>query len=332
MGGEKNSGTNYTSLEVFKKREKRSIQHGDKYMSAPIPLKISFDSNFDEFVAKVAYALRHKIVYRTDGGKFARGLIRSSGELKIIHDYYIGSTPPENGGTINLTAIMLRRKDPSVHERWVMIIYFNAPDILDEEKEDIVASQALTDYSIKNWVDRIIDEGIFAVQSLPQSNIHTNRISCMLKIAERMGYPRNENLWYYNRDAVIEYVQWRTTDARRKSMTQATYGLSPFKGDIYPHGEWRIYPFKAIANKCWGNNPDDCRAKIVNELISAEDYIMRTFQDINKELNKAAVFNVIDFSLFTPAQLKLLGAQVNDFLKHLYKLQNDRDHLYSCFK
>ena len=108
----------------------------------------------------------------------------------------------------------------------------------------------------------------------------------MVAIAERVKYPRNWDLWYYERSLVVEYVDYhRTGNARRKEMTQATGGKLPFDGQVaYPPGSWRMFPFRQAAIECAGNDADTCKKKVHNILVHAEDEMLRTFDDISKLL------------------------------------------------
>src|SRR5258707_7378118 len=78
------------------------------------PIVVKFDSNFDEFAARVAYELRGKILYRTDGGRNARGLVRATGDLKTLHNLYLDAVPKltgkpiRNGTPIRLNALLAK--------------------------------------------------------------------------------------------------------------------------------------------------------------------------------------------------------------------------------
>src|SRR5208282_1764915 len=104
--------TNYMPEEEFVMRREAAKRRGDIWMHTSGDLLVPFDSDFDKFAANVAYAIRGLVVYRSDGGVFARGLVRASGHLKMYHDAQMAVTPPTNGTKIRLVAIFYRRKDP----------------------------------------------------------------------------------------------------------------------------------------------------------------------------------------------------------------------------
>src|SRR6266851_5127506 len=77
--------TDYMAMEELKKRAQEHIARGDQPLGETRMLVVKFDTNFDRFAANVAYELRHLVVYRTDGGNFARGLVRQTAQLANFH-------------------------------------------------------------------------------------------------------------------------------------------------------------------------------------------------------------------------------------------------------
>jgi len=145
------------------------------------------------------------------------------------------------------------------------------------------------------------------------------RICEMIAIAERLGYPKNWALWYYERGLVDKYVQFQTTNAERKQMTQATGGKWPFdgQGNMWG-GEWRMRPFQQATIDC-STGKFNCKARVHNILVHAEDEMLRTFQDIDKYvLSRDAI--------------SAFGPLVEGFIRHVDSLVNDPDSLYSVFK
>src|SRR6185295_7714012 len=115
-----------------------------------------FNDNFDSFAANVAYELRHYIVYRTDAGYFARGLVRATGELAIIHEELRKQKYP-TGEKITIAAALYRRSHKVPTSRWMMSIKFGRIHIAPDESEKVVASTAVTAQSDKNLAERVLD-------------------------------------------------------------------------------------------------------------------------------------------------------------------------------
>jgi hypothetical protein len=238
----------YAVREIFRKRADAARKRGDRYSSSMELHSVNFDSDFDKFAANVAHGLRTKVYYRSDGGNFARGLVRASGDLELIHKAYMASSPPPpNGGQIRLRAHFFRRKDPVAENRWVMSIRFTAPDWGFFDEDVIVASPDRIRKGRASLMDDVLQCALMFADEI--SGTTGKRIRAMVALADRLDYPENENLWYYNRAAAREYFSWRTDNKRRQAMTQATGGKLPFDGYVYPHGNWRIYPFKTILHR-----------------------------------------------------------------------------------
>jgi hypothetical protein len=112
-------------LEEFRRRHKEHVQAGwtpilprQEVLIAP-----SFETKFDAFAANVAHELRHYIVYRTDRGRFARGLVRASQQLEVIHDELRQANHP-SGQRVTIAAALYRRTHPQPTSRWMMSIQF----------------------------------------------------------------------------------------------------------------------------------------------------------------------------------------------------------------
>jgi hypothetical protein len=68
--------TDYMSVTEFQRRALAAMERGDQ----PKPRKllildVPYTTEFDVFAANVAYAIRGEVVYRSDGGVFARGFV-----------------------------------------------------------------------------------------------------------------------------------------------------------------------------------------------------------------------------------------------------------------
>src|SRR6202022_4269946 len=105
-------------------------------------LIVPFDSNFDKFGANVAFAIRQYVTYRTDGGMFARGLVRE--KLQDIHHYLLHTAHITNGFKVRLEAILRRHRDPVATRRWSLAIEFAIPKTTtDQDEEAMVVPKAV---------------------------------------------------------------------------------------------------------------------------------------------------------------------------------------------
>lgn len=313
--------TDHAAREVYAKRMRQSKQRGDKYMGSPATVLVPFHSNFDEFAAKVAAELRHKIVYRTDGGRFARGLVRASGDLKLIHEAYMAAAaPPPDGVPVRLNAMLFRRKDPMATNRWVMSVRFNAPDwIFEDEGDVVVASAGVLAQGRENAMNHMLDHAVFVAQEIQGEP--GKRIRKMVEMAEEHGYPRNAEFWHYNRLLVEQYTNFWTGDQQRQYMSHNTQGRLPFDGWVAPYGEWRRFPFRTLAAKCSALDAADCQSLLRAYLLDVDKEIYLSLAHANKQANRAAAGGGAAHSTLA-----------SGFIRHLKALQSSKDHLYSAYK
>jgi hypothetical protein len=94
----------YTALGIYEKHLKEAAKRHDTLRFQWVTISnIPFDHNFDAFAASAAFAIRGLVIYRSDGGKYARGLVRASGDLLAIHKAYMASqNKPSIGSPIRL--------------------------------------------------------------------------------------------------------------------------------------------------------------------------------------------------------------------------------------
>ena len=129
--------TDYMPLEEFKHRAIQAIRRGDQPLPKKvIPIEVAF-SSFDKFVHDVAYALRHEVVYRSDGGHFARGFVQASGDLAGIHEV-LRKSETRPGAQIRLTALFFRRSHADPTMRWAMSVRFLPRTITIDPDEDTI--------------------------------------------------------------------------------------------------------------------------------------------------------------------------------------------------
>jgi hypothetical protein len=332
--------TDYLPPELYAAHANWARFHGTGFFSQILsPLMVSFNSNFDIFAANTAFAIRHYVVYRSDGGQFARGLVRDSGNLlKIWHELKRVNTP--EGMQIKLVAMLWRRKDVDPTRRWSMTIEFRISSTradVDDGDQIVVPANVISNAQ-QAAIEKVIHDGIMITQRPIFKGNRGHRIRGMLKIADGLGYPNNWNLWYYSRRAVYLYVLWNTTEPQRKRMSAATLGKFPFDGDNGPpeHVPWRIYPFQNAVRKC---NPhasaDDCGAIIARELVNVEDEILREIAEINSEMQRAnqasGQAGWQQLTSLTSTASSGTGPTVDAFIKHLVGLMRDHQTLYSVY-
>lgn len=332
-----NPRTDYMPVEEFKQRARWEIQQGlnVKPIGEPLAINVPWDADYDKFVANVAYALRTRMTYRRDGGNFARGIVHASTMLQKIHKQYL-ATPPARGTPVALLAMLYRRKT----SRWMMSVDFRVPSSNKGDEIVITATPpAVTPVSEKDLMDMVIHYAVLVTENL--TGDPGERMRGMVQIADRLGYPRNRDLWYYSRRAVFLYIRWEAgqpgedtnPNSKRRRMTMATNGRPPFDGDTGQpeYVDWRIYPFRNAAKACRGKDPDACEAQIGNELIHAESEMLDTFADIDKEITRVSMVpqSLNPFKTTVPAAA--LGPLAVTFLTDLNRLKGDRDSLYSVF-
>lgn len=299
-------------------------------------IKVKYHLDFDRFAADVAYALRRYIYYRSDGGRFARSMVRNSGHLINIHaDYGKRSTPAET--KIRLWAQIIRRKELLSSDRWVLSILFDAPDmpILGTPVNQAPLSAQAIQVVGKNNMAKMLDQALIAIdvyipRFFPKLNMkkHQFLLKEMVNIAIRVGWPRNNDLWYYDPDSVKRYVNWNTGDKDRGEMTKGYIagGIKPnvpalrdkFQGLTDNH---KIFPFRDLTNLCAGRDSDDCAGTILARLDKALRQIDEGYEHLNFELQR---------------QSQWVQAQSNnriwEFQKHLSELSDDKDSLYSIWQ
>jgi len=336
--------TDYMAMEELKKRAQEHIARGDQPLGETRMLVVKFDTNFDRFAANVAYELRHLVVYRTDGGNFARGLVRQTGQLANFHRELLENSIA-NGTRVGVAARLYRRANPDPTLRWMMSVQFGRPVIAVSQNEggQIYASPAVAEQSGKNLAELVLQHAAIVVENPHWSGDGQKRLRDWIKLAQQIGYPGFLDLWYYNRVAVFEYVNWDTTDGRRKAMTTRTAGKLPFDGttgsmsrgvsfSAAPDTPWRNYPFRNAIKKCVGQrNIDDCHGLIGNELRFAESEIFQSIQEMNKQIKRVSVVAGLDFFSVSGAPSDSLGPLAGMFYKDIRTRLLDPKSLYATY-
>src|SRR5215831_9887143 len=290
-GGKELLRTDYLPPEVYTEHANWAKFHGSGFFHQRLqPLIVPFDSDFDKFAAHVAFAIRHYVIYRTDGGRFARGLVRDSGQLQKIHGYLLHKARMENGSSVRLEALLWRRKHLVPTQRWSMTIEFAlAKTDKDIETELIEVPRAKVQAAENIFAEQLLHEAGLVAQNVQRQNPNQgDRVSGMVKIATELGYPRCLDLWYYGPLHVDVYLDVHTNNEFRRKMTAQTGGQFPFdgwpmqgEGQSWDSHEWRAFPYRAILRMCWGKDPDLRHAWINNILVTAEEAIFLSIKKAN---------------------------------------------------
>jgi hypothetical protein len=316
-------------MEVLEKRAHDARERGDTYLGTIDNILVQIGP-FDQFAADVAHQLRDKIVYRSDGGRFARALVRASGDLQKIHTALLAMDTPFQG-KVRLTAVLFRRVDPQAADRWVMGIRFAAPDFIDITEPLVVKANETRVASAKCvQLERLLPWMHQVAKEIPGTR--GKRIRAMIDLADRLDCPKGLELWYYSRLLTLAYTTppaWMGPEGRAK-MTRATGGKLPFDGDGWDgarHDQWRHYPFKRIVEHHAYQKPADA-SRLKTELLVFENEVNATFA----ELNKRSALTMMAASQGFSAGRGYLSDEVADFIEHLKALTNDPNHLYSVFQ
>jgi hypothetical protein len=196
-----------------------------------------------------------------------------------------------------------------------MLIRFNAPD-----HDTWVFSDGPTiDIDVRAKVmNSIIGCAMLAAVNIagPEPG---KRVLNMVLLADRLGYPRNEQLWYYNPNPMRRFFSKHTSNEERARMTSATGSELPFDGYAHPES-WRAYPFRTMAKRFGHQEIASCSREIEGFLKQVDDAIYGSLADIDAEVGQAASGGG---GIYYGAP-KL-------FHEHLYELRRSPDHLYSAY-
>lgn len=334
MGGQEEKSRRHVPLRVLRKRVRDSVEQGDRYVTELEPYSYAFRTDFDAFADGVAHSLRHTMVYRSDGGRFARSMVRLTGDLKLIHEAF-KAVGTREGDPIRLQVIFVRRRDPAPPRRWMMSLRFRAPDWVDDADPIIVEPDPgrMQDRRCVA-VERLLP--MIAVQARTVAGAEGRHLRNLVEIASRQDCPAHVDMWYYRRTAVAVYMSWRTTDATRDSMTRHTQGRFPFDGSPgYAGGTiltaWRMYPFRDLVEKHAHVPPMKAAESATETLRYHVGQISQSLGDVERELSRSGPLRSVLSSVpFMDGPKKMYGKAV-DFLKHLKSLLRDPNSPYYAF-
>ncbi len=322
--------TDYMPIEEFRRRANEHELGGwTPILPKPVVLLTpTFDLDFDRFAANVAYELRHYIVYRSDGGYFARGLVRATQELQGLHAELKGEGYPP-GQKITIAAALYRRSHREPTSRWMMSIKFARVSITADEAMAITASPQVTLQSERNLAERILDFAAQAANEPSWAGDRKKRLGDWVDLARKIGFPGFLDLWYYDRGLVALYVQVQFENERGE---MTGHRDPPFDGH-YRGMDWRVYPFRMAMAECKKKTSvDDCYAHVANQLAQAERDIFSQIDDIYRTLAKSGPAQSLD-----PRPGSITGSperrfrSLAPFLKDLKKRLYDPNTLYGAF-
>ena len=168
---------------------------------------------------------------------------------------------------------------------------------------------------------------LFAI-SQGMSGNKGQRIKKLVQVILTAGESARDNLWYYNDMAVIEYVDLKTSSARRREMTKATSGAFPFDGNSGSYGQlgseersrgmWRIHPVNDLMNDFACGHWD--AAEMKDRLEEIDDEMYKGWHEMELAIARTGMGggDAVDHL-------------VKEFLDHVDALSHDDTNLYSSF-
>ncbi|CDI02849.1 hypothetical protein BN873_350105 [Candidatus Competibacter denitrificans Run_A_D11] len=316
--------TDHTPLSVLKKRDNAAMERRDQYVGSTSTITVKYALAFDDFAANVAHKLRHWIVYRTDGGRFARALVRKSGSLEKLHRYWNENKVPP-GSSVKLVATLYRRQDPLAANRWMMEMFFEKPSAdeinFDESDGEIVIVRRNRVKELQmTAMSKIIRVAVsFSYQNSVKPGEEFNRILKMAGIAERLGSHKAWDLWYYNYNPMRVYI-FNSTNSQKKEMTKATNGAMPFDGRCaYTSSHWRTYPFREMAQKHGLKDLVEMTNGVTKDVLMYDQRMLTGINKISADLSKIRSGGGTLYKSAWP------------FVEHLQKLLESPDHLYYAY-
>ncbi len=140
------------------------------------------------------------------------------------------------------------------------------------------------------------------------------RCQKIMAIAKGLGASW-KSLWYYNGQAAFTFVQFQTGEAKRREMTKATNGKTPFSGSSGTYGDWVILPFvDSLNNVCPNGN---CTDKALEGFLQwLDNQVSQSVQNMHQAAG---------------TQGGATSPMTDDFLQHVGQLAGNSNHLYSVY-
>jgi len=262
MSRESDRRNDYMSRKKLEKRLLEAKRGGSRvYRQLIIP--IPHPRTLDAFVREVAHAIREYVVYRTDGGNFARGLVRHSRDLTRMWNWTQSDEQKETE-THEIRVHLLRRRAPKHSDRWVLELQMFKPavrEIIFEKKEGNVIQPNLRD--VKERAEAVIDhilQKIDAPEVLGKAaqvygkgkdkKINKERARAYFVLADHVGWPKFKTLWCYHQDAVENFCKATIEDRNKWLQGKKKFPLEGLTGTMghgpAPDQPWRLYPFAML--------------------------------------------------------------------------------------
>lgn len=272
-------------------------------------IRVRFSYDLDRFVASAAHALRRELVYRTDGGKAARGLVLDSDPKGSFYRIYFDGRNKETydwqeGQEVWLWALMHRKIAADPADRVVAFIEFE-PFVTTKsfDGENLVVDPS-------ERVNQIIEQAKNVAGGI--AGDQGKRIRGYLSLAERQGYPKFLQLWFYDDAAIREFVMGSSD--YQEELIRAGGGF-PLEGRLpgnwqYPQ-TWRDYPFKDLLLRYSDTPPTATALKAIDERLAASIRALAEAPGGKGAGGERAV-----------------SPLVREFRRHLQELARDRSTLY----
>ncbi|QDT54358.1 hypothetical protein Pan44_23910 [Caulifigura coniformis] len=190
------------------------------------------------------------------------------------------------------------------------IVYIPGKSITFDEKEGeniVVCGDQLDVY------ERLLEVS----KSIP--GVVGDRIRKMMDLATFVGGdPKFKQLWFYDPNKILAYMQFHTDNPTRRSMTSSTNGAMPFGED------WRWYPFLSIVQYV-------VRMELRNYCIPDSEFrrLLEMYED-----NMTKGWNTIQRTINATngSSGAAYGALVEAFHEHVNALAGTKIHLYSIYR
>jgi hypothetical protein len=232
--------------------------------------RVKYSREWNQFVKNVAHSIRMHVVYRSDGGKFARELVAHwKTRLKAIHSDIKTLNETSEGEVILLWVELYRRKDPSPGNQWVLAAWFEPANY----SADFDKGESSNVPSADERFERFLNDAVIALPLI--GGRQGRKIRRYIEYATRVGRAKTLKLWIYSPWAVQQYRE--ASEKEREKMFAEGGGNLPLDGEIsHGGGPWRKYPLKEALEAHLARGETWTRATMVEYL-----------QDIDNELEKS---------------------------------------------
>ncbi|NNE56602.1 MAG: hypothetical protein HKN36_00710 [Hellea sp.] len=207
---------------------------------------IAFDERWPVFAAYTAKALKHRIIYNSDGGYYARGLVRLSGDLHRIYTDNMARHPNERWSQIGMKVLILRFPSGNPRDRLAVVIRFKESETYSFGSEKIVPEEGLQKSLEKKRTSIFLLKAMTIAMAMENAGGGKKwaNITELLQFAIVVGYPKNMKMWIYNPKALAAYHE--ISEAERKKFQKHLGYFFHFKGEFNVRGKvpikWQLFP------------------------------------------------------------------------------------------